>query len=58
MTLYDLVLVALALPLAGAVAVGAATAVAMTTALAVGSAVSAVPLSYALFVDPPTAPSG
>lgn len=58
MTPYDLVLVVLALPITAAVAVGAASAIGMATALAAGGVVSVVPLSYALFVDPPTAPSG
>lgn len=58
MTPYDLILVVLALPLTAAFAVGAASAVGMASALAAGGVVSTVPLSYALFVDPPTGPSG
>ena len=52
---YDLLLAAVALPMALAGAVGAFTSLAMSTALAAGSLPAGGTVGYALFVAAPTA---
>lgn len=54
---YDLLLALLPVPLLVAYVLGTLSAVAMAPALTIGSALSSIPLSYTLFVEPPTEPS-